>query len=126
MKACLVLPHYLEEAAKCADRVRSELDGICRAYGCSVKSNILVSGEEGAFAYNGTVGGAEIDGYRQIEDEVKRSLANAYFNELYGMGMMASALGFTLGYDKDGKHRLYGADIQTVSVEEDVEEGEFT
>ena len=125
----LVPGEYFLDLEKRCDKVHAAMLEAAKACGWSFSSDITYRASAAwkdqptHYAYNGDFGGrAKFDG---ITDETANSengtKARRMLEWLDGVASGIWELGFTLTFDKAGKHRIFGTSAQWVTLEEEEE-----
>lgn len=122
-RAALVAPKFVKDAERRAD----DAVGKIRDLGLAVRSNVTYRASAAwkeqptHYAYIGDFGSVAVLEWRAgISPDMKDfDVANGWLRELFGMATALWELGFTLTFDKDGKHTIFGNYPQWVTLDEE-------
>ena len=123
----LVPEKFFRDLEKRCDKVHAAMLEAARACGwsfgsdCIYKASAAWKDHPTHYAYNGDFGGrANFSGVTAGTETTKDgSTARSLLEWLDGVASGVWELGFTLTFDKDGKHRIFNTSAQWVTLEEE-------
>lgn len=122
--AALVPPKYIKDVEARADKAMERIHdaGLRVESSVTYRASAAWKDEPTHYAYFGDMGGcAQIVWRDDVKDrsDKKWDEAFAWKRELFGMAVALWELGFTLTFHEDGKHRIFGAVPDWVTLDEE-------